>query len=379
MDDLGRNEAGYKIIALPLYILIICIVASALLGMLMCAGFVYCGLHCCCPLPPSSPTLTSQQRSRAVEMAQVMRSLTLGGGQKSNDNEHHGVYHRMGRYLHNPTNDEASSISSLSPRHSGIVGRGGRRRKRRRDKNNNNNYNDNDDEYANDSEDDKKENHITRGNIDDMDDDDDDYDYDESKGGDDNDNDDMLIKNDYDREPFALKATCDSDIGADSEDEMMINQFNNLIESRQSISDDNYKDIDIEEEEEQQQQQQQQIEEEEEVQVNNDNDNQDIETEYDDDDELRPLKSNKNNEIIVNNMNNNNNMINEDMLGMVTVDKDSDDDQDDIDPMDPDPEVTETENEGLPLLNNRRENYENDSAGNNSVATVSTYKSKNLP
>merc|ERR1712113_1371230 len=68
LDDLGRNAAGYKIIALPLYILIICIVSSALIGMIMCAGFVYCGLHCCCPLPPTSPTLTSQQRSHAVEM-----------------------------------------------------------------------------------------------------------------------------------------------------------------------------------------------------------------------------------------------------------------------------------------------------------------------
>merc|ERR1711933_326062 len=61
--DLGFNAAGYKIIALPLYILIICIVSSALVGMAMCAGFVYCGLNCCCPLPPASPTMSSQQRS----------------------------------------------------------------------------------------------------------------------------------------------------------------------------------------------------------------------------------------------------------------------------------------------------------------------------
>eukprot|EP01084_Bolivina_argentea_P275198 469250_1 len=87
MDDLGRNEAGYKIIALPLYILIVYIISSSILGMLMCAGFVYCGLHCCCPLPQSSPTLTSTQRSNTIEMTRVLQSLTLGGGYKqSHDN-----------------------------------------------------------------------------------------------------------------------------------------------------------------------------------------------------------------------------------------------------------------------------------------------------
>ena len=103
----------------------------------MCAGFVYCGLHCCCPLPPSSPSITSQQRSHTVEMSRVMRSLTLGGGSKSYDSEP-GVYHRMGNYLHNPTNDEASSIASLSPLNKS-------KKDRDRDRNNN------DDEYANDS------------------------------------------------------------------------------------------------------------------------------------------------------------------------------------------------------------------------------------
>eukprot|EP00483_Globobulimina_turgida_P008821 UN08839 len=79
--------------------------------MLMCAGFVYCGLHCCCPLPPQSPILTSQQRSRALEMTRALQALTLGGGNKNSDSEY-GVYHRMRNALHNPTADEASSMLS---------------------------------------------------------------------------------------------------------------------------------------------------------------------------------------------------------------------------------------------------------------------------
>merc|ERR1712228_572625 len=165
-DELGRNAAGYKIIALPLYILIICIVSSAIIGMAMCAGFVYCGLNCCCPLPPASPTLTSQQRSLTLSNISLLQSLTLGGNKQKGYSSEPGVYHRMRNALHNATNDETSSIASAQIEE--------------------------EDEYV-DSEDDQKEDVITMGGPDDV----------------------------YNREhtPFALRGTCDSDIDRDTEDE----------------------------------------------------------------------------------------------------------------------------------------------------------------
>merc|ERR1719334_2280682 len=78
LEDFGVNEAGYRIVAIPLYALIICICGAAIVGMLMCAGFVYCGLNCCCPLPPSSPRVSSRPKSRSAEMSRIMQSLTLG-------------------------------------------------------------------------------------------------------------------------------------------------------------------------------------------------------------------------------------------------------------------------------------------------------------
>ncbi len=56
------------------------IVSSSILG------FVYCGLHCCCLLPQTSPILTYQQRSNAIENINILQSLTLGGGYKSYNN-----------------------------------------------------------------------------------------------------------------------------------------------------------------------------------------------------------------------------------------------------------------------------------------------------
>merc|ERR1712032_188258 len=103
------NSAGYSIIALPLYILIICIVSAALIGMLMCCGFVYCGLKCCCPLPPASPTLTSQQQSLTLNNLSLLQSFTLMSGRQKGYSSEHSVYHRMRNALHNPTNEETSS------------------------------------------------------------------------------------------------------------------------------------------------------------------------------------------------------------------------------------------------------------------------------
>merc|ERR1712228_433495 len=142
------------------------IVSSAIIGMAMCAGFVYCGLNCCCPLPPASPTLTSQQRSLTLSNISLLQSLTLGGNKQKGYSSEPGVYHRMRNALHNATNDETSSIASAQIEE--------------------------EDEYV-DSEDDHKEDVITMGGPDDV----------------------------YNREhtPFALRGTCDSDIDRDTEDE----------------------------------------------------------------------------------------------------------------------------------------------------------------
>ena len=135
----------------------------------MCAGFVYCGLNCCCPLPPASPTLTSQQRSLTLNNISLLQSLTLGGSHKGYSSEP-SVYHRMRNALHNATNDDASSIASA------VV---------------------EEDEYVDseDDHDDCKEDIITLGGSDE--------DY------------------QYNMEPssFAMHGTCDSDIDKDTEDE----------------------------------------------------------------------------------------------------------------------------------------------------------------
>jgi len=109
--DLGRNAAGYDIVAVPLYILVLCICGAAILGMAMCAGFVWCGLHCLCPLPRASPL----QRPRAVEMRRVLESLALGGRRHKKWDPGHGVYRRMSSALHNPSqNEDNLSIASLT-------------------------------------------------------------------------------------------------------------------------------------------------------------------------------------------------------------------------------------------------------------------------
>jgi len=337
LDDLGHNQAGYRIIAIPLYVLIICIVSASIIGMLMCAGFVWCGVNCCCPLPASSPSLASQQRSHAVQMAQVMRSLTLGGGQKSYDSDQEqGVYRRMSRYLHNPTNDEASSVGSnhsLSPRNRGRNRKAVQRRR-----------NDNDDEYANDSEDDKKEpNEITAGNI--HDEDYADYDFQERNAGG------YRLR--------SLHRTCDSDIGSDSDEEEVFQAG-----AYSQHDDDAHKELDIEEEEEvevgvEEQEENKHQEEEDGV----DDDEQRNETEYEEVDELTPLKPKSDA----------NNTVNEDMLGMAGMNKEENHLES---------EVTETENEEVPLLQNGdnrkdgRMDGGNDNADNSSVRTS---KSSNLP
>merc|ERR1712048_506521 len=126
------------------------------------------GLKCCCPLPPASPTLTSQQRSLTLNNISLLQSLTLGGRRNKGYSSGHSVYHRMRHALHNPTNEETSSVASAVQQP--------------------------EDEYV-DSEDDKKENVITMGGPEEV------YEYDMSRAS------------------FALHGTCDSDIDKDSEDE----------------------------------------------------------------------------------------------------------------------------------------------------------------